>query len=170
MKLKIITLPIKAILLSTLVCATLATAKTSVQSANGAQQMTQDPSSQNFEHIVELLPEDFKPAFTRDTVIKLNAIVKRSYAVIREYDELTKALEKQKPSTSKTLSAEQLKALVQHKLTVTDSLEKRSKAALADMIQAAKLLKASDEHYNAAVLAGMMTFVKDVEREVSGVL
>ena len=43
--------------------------------------------------IVEILPTDFKPAFTRHTVIKLNAIVEESYAAILEFDRFKKDLE-----------------------------------------------------------------------------
>jgi hypothetical protein len=149
------------------------TATTSSQDVAPKQKATtkyMPESTQSFEHIVELLPEDFKPAFTRETVITLNAIVKRSYAVIEEFDDLNQELEKTMHKPSFQRSAEQLKALVQHKLTVRNNLRQRSKTALSDMQQAVKTLKASDEHYNAAVLAGMFTFVKTVEREVSGLL
>ncbi|MGQ7843737.1 hypothetical protein ACUNV4_04630 [Granulosicoccus sp. 3-233] len=48
-----------------------------------------------------------------------------------------------------------------------DRLELRSKAAHADMASAVDALKAGDEYYNAAVLAGMSRFVRDVEQEIS---
>lgn len=103
--------------------------------------------------IVEILPEDFKPAFTRDTVIKLNSIVEQSYAVIREFDNFKKD---NVPG-----------ALDERKLATLNELTDRSKSALQQMNAAVVKLKSSKEHYNPAVLAGMLRFVETVEDEIS---
>lgn len=112
--------------------------------------------------IVEILPEDFQPAFTRDTVIKLNAIVKRSYAVIEAFDtfrsELNNAEQRSKGMVKTVLTDNQTLAI--------NALELHSHFALNDMQEAVKELKISNEHYNVAVLAGMVMFVEAVDREV----
>lgn len=113
--------------------------------------------------IVEILPEDFKPAFTRDTVIKLNAIVKRSYAVIEGFDDFKRELNSatmHKVGTSTGLLSESQTVAI-------TALEQHSNAAVADMREAVKALKVSDEYYNVAVLAGMTRFVEAVDKEIS---
>lgn len=115
-------------------------------------------AQRTYEHIIELLPEDFKPAFTRETVIKLNAIVRRSYDVINEFDALNK---QQKVSAGDNVSSNFIS---------TDSLKTlniRSQSALIDMNKAVKTLKSSGEYYNESVLEGMLTFVTDVNDELS---
>ena len=116
--------------------------------------------------IVEILPEDFKPAFTRDTVIRLNAIVQRSYTVIAEFDELTKPLP---PSSVENGQRDIMTGRhpQEEQWVANDRLQLRSKAARADMTSAVDALKAGNEYYNAAVLAGMSRFVRDVEQEIS---
>jgi len=118
--------------------------------------------------IVELLPEDFKPAFTRETVIKLNAIVRRSYDVIDEYDAIIDDVRGAVEQAVSTEMAEQeTPEEAEQKIAQITTLAERSKHALSDMMAAVKKLKASDEEYNTAILAGMIDFVEDVEREIS---
>lgn len=103
---------------------------------------------------IELFPEDFKPAFTREVVTKLNAIVRRSYNSINEYDTNSQQID-----NAKELSEQQLAKI--------NKLAENSQSALRDMIAAVKELEASGEHYNAAILAGMMDFVTGVEKEIT---
>lgn len=117
------------------------------------------------DNVVEILPEDFRPAFTRDTVIRLNEIVRRSHAVIGEFDQLKKSLSM--AQSDGRFSDKSDDRTVDRSLTVIESLDARSKAALADMNTAVDDLTSSEEQYNSAVLAGMVIFVRDVEQEVS---
>ncbi|GAB2191641.1 hypothetical protein MAH1_32490 [Sessilibacter sp. MAH1] len=117
--------------------------------------------------IVELLPEDFKPAFTKETVIKLNAIVHRSFEAINDYDESVKAARGALIDAAKPDASEETKAMAMKKLAHISELNKQSKAALSDMKAAETELRNSDEEYNSAILAGMVDFVEDVEREIS---
>lgn len=117
--------------------------------------------------IVELLPQDFKPAFTRETVIKLNAIVHRSFDAINEYDSSVKNIREAVIESSQPEASEVTKEMAQKKLNQLDSLMKKSKAALSDMMTAKAELENSNEEYNKAILAGMVDFVEDVEREIS---
>ncbi len=116
--------------------------------------------------ILEILPEDFRPAFTRATVIRLNGIVERSYQVISELDQLRRERSGTPTSASFTL-AESEEHLANRQRARIASIRVRSKAALDDMNAAVAQLKASEEYYNSAVLAGMIMFVNDVEQEVS---
>jgi hypothetical protein len=118
-------------------------------------------------HISEILPEDFRPAFTRETTIKLNAIVKRSYSVINEFDTATKEWETYLSGMDQPASTEATNRFNKDQLMVLKTLNKRSKDVLTEMNRAVDTLKASGEHYNTAVLAGMVKFVKTVDQEVS---
>lgn len=126
-----------------------------------------DTNSIARQQIVELLPEDFRPAFTRETVIKLNAIVRRSFDAINEYDNEIKDIRNSVAEAANSGATTASKMAAKAKMSTITSLEQRSKAALTDMKAAEKELRASDEHYNAAILAGMIDFVEDVEREIS---
>lgn len=117
--------------------------------------------------IVELLPQDFKPAFTRETVIKLNAIVHRSFDAINEYDSNVRSFRQAVEESTKTDASEEAKEMAQKKLVQLDALMAKSKAALTDMMAAKTELENSDEEYNKAILAGMVDFVEDVEREIT---
>lgn len=116
--------------------------------------------------IIELLPEDFKPAFTKETVIKLNAIVRRSFDAINEYDDNIGEVQSVVKS-AKSDASEEAMEMAKKKLAEVDVLNKQSKSALKDMMAAATELRNSDEVFNAAILAGMIDFVEDVEKEIS---
>ncbi len=109
--------------------------------------------------IVELQPKDFKPAFTRDTVIKLNKIVRRSHALISRYDAIIRDARTAVESNDKPAAQKQVAGIKE--------LAQKSTLVLDDMMEAVKELKASGEEYNAAILAGMLDFVEDVEREMN---
>lgn len=99
--------------------------------------------------LVEQSPSDFKPAFTKETVIKLNGIVSQQLEVIDQYDAMKGAKN----------NDENMAKLIE--------LEIRAKVNLGNMISAEKQLIESGETYNKATFAGMMDFVKDVQRELS---
>ncbi len=117
--------------------------------------------------IVELLPEDFQPAFTKETVVKLNAIVRRSFDAINEYDDNIKKIRTVVSESAKSGASKESMEMAQQKLAHVKVLNEKSKAALKDMMAAATELRNSDEIYNKAILAGMIDFVEDVEREIS---
>jgi hypothetical protein len=113
--------------------------------------------------LVVIEPKDFKPAFTRDTVIKLNAIVGNSYGIVREFDKLVTELRHNRVVTNTTEPF----VLSENQLAVVSTLAERSNRAYTDMNRAIDTLKASGEHYNAAILAGMALFVRSVNQEIS---
>lgn len=119
------------------------------------------------QEIVELTPSDFKPAFTKNTVIKLNKIVARSLDVINEYDAVIDSV--RTAIETKITGSETAKstALLEQEIAKINALAQQSKLILGDMKTAEHNLKLSGEDYNTVIFAGMMTFVKDVEKEIS---
>ena len=113
------------------------------------------PSGESLNGIKEILPSDIKPTFTRETVIKLNAIVQTSLDTINAYDELRRTV---KANPDRQSSQETIDALAE--------MDTVAKTALADMQAEVERLEASDEVYNEVVLAGMVRFVTDVEDEI----
>lgn len=114
------------------------------------------PSGTADNGLTEVLPEDIAPTFTKATVTKLNAIVRRSLNAIDLYDELRRDV---KAAPKKHGMDQTQDALA--------SMDAEAKSALKDMQAEVKRLEASDEIYNAVVLAGMVTFVTRVEAEIA---
>lgn len=115
---------------------------------------------------IELFPSDIKAPFTQKTVTKLNAIVRRSYNAINEYDDIVDDI---RVSVNKAASDEAvpgLKQRAEEKLEKIYLLDEASKNALSDIMAAAKELRSSDEEFNNAILEGMIEFVEDVEKEI----
>lgn len=117
------------------------------------------PSGESLNGLKEILPSDFEPTFTRDTVIKLNGIVQRSLDTINAYDELRRSV---RADPSLDGAGETTAAL--------EEMDEIAKAALIDITAEVDRLEASDETYNPVVLAGMVTFVTKVEDEVGETL
>lgn len=129
----------------------------SVYASEITENLVQPESGTNFQ---ELSRENFHPAFTKNTVLKLNAIVSKSLDVINEYDSVMGQVRRVKktPIEEQNLSNE---------IERINQLSSQSKQILSEMLLAEKALKDSDEVFNRAILAGMVDFVSDVEREVT---
>lgn len=123
--------------------------------------------ARNDQEIVELQPKDFKPAFTEETVQKLNAIVRKSLEVIREYTKDIKNMRATVDQASQPSATDKDKRMAQENVEVLNKLSKRSMDALKEMNQAATELRNSDELFNPTLLHGMIDFVEDVEREIT---
>lgn len=115
---------------------------------------------------IELFPTDIRVPFTQKTVTKLNAIVRRSYNAINEYDEVVDDIRVTVKKAASDEAVPGLKQRAEEKLQKIYVLDEASKSALIDMKTAAKELRSSDEEFNNAILEGMIDFVKDVEREI----
>lgn len=92
--------------------------------------------------------------FTKERVIMLNAIVRKSLDIINEYDDVRRAFEKTDNASSADFQSK---------------LKEFSKKALAvrnEMDEAKKDLVSSGEKYNEAIFAGMVKFVVDVDNEL----
>ncbi|MEL7129459.1 MAG: hypothetical protein AAGK23_07915 [Pseudomonadota bacterium] len=123
-----------------------------------AAETTSDPRGPALNGLTEVKPSDISPNFEKDTVIGLNAIVRRSLDVVEAYD----ALSLPGGDASIPLEADQFSAL--------EDMQARAKAAVVDINAEARRLSTSGEVHNAAILAGMVEFVTDVESEISASL
>ncbi|MEL6212018.1 MAG: hypothetical protein AAFQ96_00335 [Pseudomonadota bacterium] len=110
--------------------------------------------------------DKMRPAFTRATVMKLNAIVQRALDATNEYDRSVRTI---RADVSRALADD---AGPEDTRAASDGVAKladwraRTKAAFDDMGAASAALKASDEVYNENLLAGMELFVEKVEKEI----
>jgi hypothetical protein len=113
-----------------------------------------------------LASDQAKPPFSRETVIRLNEIVSRSLAAIRAYDGAIGDIR----AAADAAGAEDADAAVKKRaaegLAQVEALYADAAAALSDMRAAVDDLKTGGEDYNDAILAGMVDFVEDVEREL----
>ena len=136
----------------------------SITACEHAQESNSSVSSTeaNTQNIVKITPDKFQPAFSKETVIKLNAIVSRQLAVVDEYDAVIS-----KARMAMQSSTDNKQAQLSQYSDIIDALSQRSKVNLSDMTAAKTELIASDESYNEATLAGMMTFVTSVDKEIS---
>ncbi len=106
--------------------------------------------------------EDRSP-FVGDRVIKLNAIVRRSLDVSREFDKAAPAIR----AAVEAAAVGGDRAAAQVGMKTIGDLYDRAKAAQDDMAVAETDLLASGEYYDDAIFYGMKSFVADIERELS---
>ncbi|WP_445364706.1 hypothetical protein ACJJIQ_11815 [Microbulbifer sp. ANSA003] len=115
---------------------------------------------------VALANNDIKAAFERDTVIKLNSIVRRSLTTIRKYDAEIKTVREETLAATQDGVNDQQVATARASLAKLHEWDLEASRALKDMNAAVEELEASEEHYNAAILAGMVRFVETVSTEI----
>ncbi|MEM6580940.1 MAG: hypothetical protein AAF699_06695 [Pseudomonadota bacterium] len=116
---------------------------------------------------IALERSDIKAAFERETVISLNGIVRRSLIVIREYDAEINAIRIQHTAAMRQEATEAQRADARANLMKLQSWVGATSLAVRDMNTAVLKLEASEENYNAAILAGMVRFVNTVAEEIS---
>ncbi len=116
----------------------------------------------------ELLPTqkiggaEGRSPFDGDRVIGLNAIVRRSLDVSREFDKAAPAIR----AAVDAVAAGGDRAAAESGVKSIDEFYDRAKAALDDMVKAEGELKASGEYYDDAIFYGMVKFVADIESEI----
>ena len=96
---------------------------------------------------------DYKSPFTKETVLKLNAIVQRSKTTVDEFDRLMYARTKDKVDKEQSL-------------TRIEELSQAAAIALSDIRTAVKELEASGEDYDQALLIRMVRFVRRVDNDI----
>lgn len=126
----------------------------------GASRSAQTPAT------VELGSRDIKAPFERKTVIRLNRIVRRSLVAVRKYDAQIEAIRVDIFAAERDEMSERQLADARASLTKVHDLALEASQALSDMKAAVVELEASGETYNAAILAGMVRFVKTVADEI----
>ena len=97
--------------------------------------------------------EQLTSPFTRDTVLKLNSIVRKSLDVIEEFDQV------RKQASGGTFNDDEIR----HKFA---ELSKRAASSRADMDLAEKELKSSGEKFNRPIFEAMKRFVVQVDEEI----
>jgi hypothetical protein len=100
--------------------------------------------------------------FEGDRVIKLNAIVRRSLDVSREFDKAAPGIR----AAVDAAAAGGDRAAAEAGLKTISDYYDRAKSALDDMVKAEAELKASGEYYDDSIFYGMMKFVTDIETEL----
>ncbi len=96
---------------------------------------------------------DYKSPFTEETVLKLNAIVRRSKTTADEFDRLMYARTKDKVDKEQSLSR-------------IEELSVAAATALSDIRTAVKELETSGEDYDQALLIRMVRFVRQVDNDI----
>ena len=115
----------------------------------------------------EISADQFSPAFTRDTVIKLNGIVRRSLDTIRAFDSEINAIRTAINASLVDDASEDTQNSAKTALQKVAAWRDAAQAAQKDMNAAVDELKASGETYNVTLLAGMVDFVDDVAAELT---
>lgn len=116
----------------------------------------------------ELTPEqkvggvEGRSPFEGDRVIGLNAIVRRSLDVSREFDDAAPAIR----AAVDAAAAGGDRIAAEAGLKTIAELYDRAKSALDDMVKAEAELKASGEYFDDAIFYGMTKFVADIETEL----
>lgn len=100
--------------------------------------------------------------FEGDRVLSLNAIVRRSLDVSREFDKAAPGI---RAAVDAAVAGGDRVAAEAGVKSVSD-LYDRAKAALDDMVKAEAELKASGEYYDDSIFYGMQKFVADIETEL----
>ena len=129
-----------------------------VTEATTENQVSAEGRTDRAAEFIELEADDVDAPFTRERVLQLNAIVQRSLDLINEFDA-------QLPEISQTVlegSTDEATAAI-GKL---EDMSVRSAGIVADMAEAETDLIASGEKYNDAILAGMIGFIDDVDKEL----
>ena len=96
--------------------------------------------------------------FTKERVITLNAIVRKSLNIINDYDGLRRSFEKSK-ETATVKSKDQFRKKLKEFSQKAANVRKEMAAAKKDLLE-------SGEKFNKPIFAGMVKFVSDVDNEI----
>ncbi len=114
----------------------------------------------------ELGLENFRSAFTRETVLKLNAIVSRSLDTVTKYDDEIPKIEIAVARASGPDADDKARRDAEAGVALVKTLSEQASAAHADMLVASEQVRTSGEIYNAPLLSGMNRFVRRVDEEI----
>lgn len=120
--------------------------------AEAATQTSADPA----------LSEDQRPAFSQQTVLKLNPIVERSKAALDRFDEIQPQLE----DARKTKDIVRITALE----TEVAKLKTETESAHSEFQAEKKALLTRDEYYDEIILAAMEQYVAEAPAEIETAL
>ena len=115
---------------------------------------------------VELDLDHFSSPFRKETVLRLNAIVGRSLAAIREYDGALPTVQDSIAASLADKRSAGARARASVNIARIERLAGEAAAARDDLRDAEAELKESGEKYNEVILAGMILFVEKVDVEL----
>lgn len=148
--------------------ATSAETETTTDAADEPQYTRQDvPGSVKGRQVAEVTLDEIKPAFTEKTVLKLNAIVRRSLNAATQYTKSVKSIRKSVDLAATAGATAADRKAAQDGIDKLKGLYGDAVAAQTDMDAAVAELQASDESYSKELLAGMVKYVNDVEESLS---
>ena len=153
---KIIPVLLSSILL--VACAEKAAETDTISSAAQPGKIEQEARQKPNAEFVELGEDEVDAPFTRERVIQLNAIVRRSLVLVEEFDDQVPAI--------RTSVADGTDAEAEAAMAKLQAMSERSKAVIADITAAEKDILSTGEKYNDAILAGMVGFIDDVDKEL----
>lgn len=133
--------------------------------AGGAPQQGVAASSPD-DQFRELGLEDIESAFTRETVLKLNAIVSRSLDTVTRYDDEIPKIEMAVEMATGPDADGKARSDAEAGLALLATLSEQASAAHADMLVASEQVRTSGEKFNAPLLSGMNRFVRRVDEEI----
>lgn len=108
-----------------------------------------------------------KPIFEPETLLRLNAIMRRAKGTIDKYDEVRPGIEKLVAEAKATPSNDVLTARARKGLDEIRALQSDAIAARKDLTIEGQKLVDSKQYYDQVVFSGMATFVTRVENEFS---
>jgi hypothetical protein len=107
-------------------------------------------------------PEGYQPLFQQETVLKLNAIMRRSMAALEVLDRLNLLLPEVRQSGDAARIAEITKQL--------KAIEEQAVVAHTDFLAEKQALIAREEPYDGPTLAAMEYFVTEAPKEITATL
>jgi len=108
------------------------------------------------------LSENQRPAFSQQTVLKLNPIVERSKAALDRFDEIQPLLE----DARKAKNSDRIAALE----TEIAKLKAETESAHSEFQAEKKALLTRDEYYDAIILGAMEQYVAEAPAEIAAAL
>ena len=137
--------------------------------SDGNPQLTRQdvPGSVQGREVAEVTLDEIKPAFTEATVLKLNAIVRRSLRTAGEYTSSIKSVRNTVAAAERPEATMAERDAARAALEQLGVLHEAAIAAREDMDAAATNLEASGESYSEELLAGMMKYTRDVEASLA---
>lgn len=138
-------------------------AQTAAPSTTGQPTRTPPPVREKF---VEQGAADVGSPFTKPTVLKLNAIVRKSKNIIDRFDHDVPAIRAAVAAGAKPGAAKAARARATTSLDALATLSERARINLAEMKRAERGVRTSGEKYNDTILSAMVAFCVDVDTEL----
>lgn len=118
------------------------------------------------EQFVEQGPDQLSSPFTKTTVLRLNAIVRKSKDIIDRFDRDIPGIRASVAAGARRGAAPAARARAQTQLGALAALSERARVNLAEMKRAEHRVRTSGEKFNDTILSAMVAFCIDVDSEL----